>query len=127
MIGEIPVAREVSIMQSTIGVSEISATKMMRTACKAIAPGAVCETVAADMPPPKVSTSKMCEAVAAEMAASKVSATAKVATSKMMAAAEVMSSAVATSRVRRYRTNQRVDRQQRRGGDNRHTNCAKHF
>ena len=124
-------------MQSTIGVSEISATKMMR-ACKAIPPGAVrkvpatatpkvCETVAADMPPPKVSTSKMCEAVAAEMAASKVSATAKVATSKMMAAAEVMSSAVATSRVRRCRTNQRVDRQQRRGGDNRHTNCAKHF
>jgi hypothetical protein len=130
VVGEIPVVREVSAMQSA-SMSEIPASKMVHPPRKAIAAAAmgkmsaaapeVCKTMAAEMPPcemsaPKVPTtevpaSKMREAMTSEMtAAAEVSkvATAKVTASEMMTTtAEVMSSSPVPSsapRVRRYRT-----------------------
>jgi hypothetical protein len=130
VIGEIPVIREVSAMQSA-SVSEIPAPKMVHATRKAIASAAmgevgattpkVREAMAAEMPscemPPsevptaKVPASKMREAMASEMTpAAEVSkvATAKVTAAEMMTTtAEVMSSSPVPSsapRVRRHRT-----------------------
>jgi hypothetical protein len=96
--------------------SEISAAKMVHTACKAIDAAAVrkmlaaamsnvCETMAAEMPSREVPASEMCETLTSEVATPKMT-TSKMTTSKMATATKVLSAAVppSASRVRRNGT-----------------------